>query len=368
MQVFRLDRSTLPAVRTTEEGYIRGEAVVTRLGVFTYANADGTLRKELRHPDDVLAADSIASLAQIPITVGHPTEMVTSKNVDSLSVGMTGDQPRIDGGHILVPLTVTGKAGLDAINRGKRELSLGYKLDLVAETGRYDGQEYTHRQRNIRYNHLAIVDQGRAGKAARLNFDGIDEVSVLTEETAVMHKVNIDGIAYDAAEEVSNFLRKETARADKAESDLAAATKRADSAEGSLTVEKARADKAEASLKGTIAVDELQAHIRARVSLESDVAKVVALDEADHKLTDRQLREKALKARFDDVDFTGKSDDYVTASFDTMLRHLDSVDEKIQQLAGTRSLPGTTRSDAAAEEAAWHKANDDLNGWRNAKQ
>ena len=51
----------------TEEGYIKARAIVTRCGVFLYKNADGTVRKELRHPDDVLVQDSLESIKMIPV-------------------------------------------------------------------------------------------------------------------------------------------------------------------------------------------------------------------------------------------------------------------------------------------------------------
>mgnify|MGYP000088398843 FL=1 len=38
---------------TTDEGFLKTTAITTRTGVFTYKNLDGSLRKELRHPDDV---------------------------------------------------------------------------------------------------------------------------------------------------------------------------------------------------------------------------------------------------------------------------------------------------------------------------
>ena len=53
-----------------------------------------------------------------------------------------------------------------------RELSCGYKLNLDETPGiTPDGQHYDAIQRDIRYNHLAVVQRGRAGNA-RLNMDG----------------------------------------------------------------------------------------------------------------------------------------------------------------------------------------------------
>ncbi len=64
-------------VYETKDGFLKGDGVVTRTGVFTYVNADGSLRKELRHPSDVLSLNSMHSMKMIPITNNHPTDFVT---------------------------------------------------------------------------------------------------------------------------------------------------------------------------------------------------------------------------------------------------------------------------------------------------
>lgn len=365
MQTYHVDRSRLPSVVKTDDGYLRGDAVVTRIGVFTYQNADGTIRKELRHPDDVLARDSLETLKMIPITVGHPQELVTVSNADKLSVGSTGENARVDGRHIVVPLTITAKAGIDAVKEGRQELSLGYKLDLIEEAGNYDGESYTHRQRNIRYNHLAIVDQARAGRAARLNLDGIEAAVLQPFEEKTMLKVNVDGIMYDAAPEVVNHLNKQTARADEADAALKAEKSRADKAEAERDEAKGRADKAEKALVGTIAGDELHQRVQARVALESKVARVVNIDDAS-KLDDRALMVKALEAKHEGLKLDGKSDDYVTARFDAMIDGLGTADDKVARITGANPV-ATNRSDAQAERDAYQKSLDNLNGWRNQK-
>ena len=57
---------------------------------------------------------------------------------------------------------------------GLKELSLGYNLDLEETPGVWNGQQYDAIQRNIRINHLALVQEARAGERARLNIDSRD--------------------------------------------------------------------------------------------------------------------------------------------------------------------------------------------------
>lgn len=49
------------------------------------------------------------------------------------------------------------------IDKGKRELSLGYRCKYERKSGVYDGQGYDFVQKCIRGNHMASVDEGRMG-------------------------------------------------------------------------------------------------------------------------------------------------------------------------------------------------------------
>ena len=102
--VARFDRGQVKGdAFVTDEGYIKANAVVTRTGVFLYKNPDGTVRNELRHPDDVLKNDSLNSMKMIPVTNGHPQErLITAENAKRLAIGYTGETITHDGEFILV--------------------------------------------------------------------------------------------------------------------------------------------------------------------------------------------------------------------------------------------------------------------------
>jgi len=200
----------------TPEGFIKGRAIVTRCGVFLYKNADGTVRKELRHPDDVREKESLESIKMIPIVDGHPPErLINAENAKRLSVGFTGELIEDEYPFIISNLVITDKAIVEKIkNKKKNELSLGYTVDLVPESGIYEGQPYDFIQTNIRYNHLALVDEARAGPEARIALDGND--AILIEESEMtnkkMRKVKIDAEEYmledDAAMSVEGMKKK----------------------------------------------------------------------------------------------------------------------------------------------------------------
>lgn len=198
----RYDRGSLPGeAEVTEEGYVKAKAIVTRCGVFLYKNADGTVRKELRHPDEVLNMESLESMKMVPVVNGHPPErLVNADNAKRLAVGYTGETVETNMPYVLANLVITDKDMVDDIvGKKKRELSLGYTVDLVEEPGLYHGEPYDFIQTNIRYNHLAVVDQARAGPEARIALDGEDAIEIFKEEADKMaktKKIKIDTEEY----------------------------------------------------------------------------------------------------------------------------------------------------------------------------
>ncbi|MCH5277752.1 MAG: DUF2213 domain-containing protein [Desulfovibrionaceae bacterium] len=66
--------------------------------------------------------------------------------------------------YIDAPLTVWDGTAIDAIESGAfRELSCAYRYDPDFTPGQHDGIEYDFVMRNIRGNHVALVEEGRAG-------------------------------------------------------------------------------------------------------------------------------------------------------------------------------------------------------------
>lgn len=324
MEQLRFDRNPLPKVSKTKEGYIKGMAIVTRTGIFKYVDNQGNIRLELRHPDDILEAESLESLKQIPITVEHPTVLVDATNAKNLSVGLTGETVKVDGENIKTTVTITAIDGINAVDNGKEELSLGYTLDLEEEQGIYNGQPYTHRQKNIRYNHLAIVERGRAGANARLNFDSFEcgmivDENITHEERENMVKINIDNVDVEVDEAVKRAFDSLNARFD-------SATAEADTL-------KAKLDETEEQLKKAKEINSdslISAKAKDRVELIAKASKIVNADSL-YDLSDRDIKLSVIKSRYDSLDLTDKSDDYVSARFDAICEALTNNDEAIKK-------------------------------------
>lgn len=355
MRVTRFDRSAIKNTVKTKDGFIKTDAVVTRTGIFIYHNEDGTIRRELRDHREVFNADSLETLKMIPLTNDHPpteTKLLTPENAKQYQVGFTGENVRADGENVRIPISITDASAIHEVESGKRGLSLGYECDLVNESGEYEGVRYDCKQTNIRYNHLAIVNSPRAGENARINLDSADIDDVQTtksQKEAVMPKVRIDNIEYDAAQEVINFLSKETARADSAESATKSEIAAHDKTKAERDTLKARVDALETELKK---VPELvAAGVKARIELERKAA--VVLDEKDRDvsaLSDEDVKKKIVLAVFPDAKLDGVSADYLNARVDSAIEAFDKI--KRDTAMASQRQASAPRSDSSGQEEA----------------
>lgn len=175
--VQRWDRSsgTIVSHRSTPNGDgLTVRANLTRTGVFHYPQEDGTVRRELRLPEEVFDKDSLDSAAHATLTIDHP-ERVTPKNYKAVTVGHVAGRPTRDGRFISGELHVRDASAIDKVEKGHlQELSCGYECKLEPKSGTYGGEHYDAIQRNIRYNHVALLPpgHGRAGPEVRLHLDG----------------------------------------------------------------------------------------------------------------------------------------------------------------------------------------------------
>lgn len=360
----RFDRGEIrgSAVRT-DEGYIRADAVVTRTGVFLYRNADGSVRRELRHPDQVFEKASLDSMKLIPITNGHPGRLVNAESAKELGIGQTGENITIDGKYVMIPLAITAADGVEDVDAGKKELSLGYTVDLVKEDGIYNGERYDYRQTNIRYNHLAIVERARAGAEARINLDAADAVQLSDGEgkmEKILKTVVLDGIEYQAAPEVVNALQRAIQRGDAAEAAQAKAESDRDSLQAKLDEAQAKIEELEALRDDT---SKLQEAVKARLELERTAAKFLPKDAKLDGLTDRQVREAVIKAKHPKFDGEGLSDVYVQARFDAIVESEPTRDDlAIQRQRRLSAVKVDGQGERDDAEEARKKAHETITG------
>ena len=180
-RVFRLDLASGAVVsrKRTPQGGLIAAANLTRTGVFPYRQADGSVRRELRSPEEVFAPDSLATYALAPVTVDHPGK-VGPANWKTHSVGIVGPDVRKDGDYVAGEVHIQHADTIGRAESGDlKELSCGYSCEVDRSPGTYKGQPYDAIQRNIRINHVALLPsgQGRMGPGASIHLDAGEAIS-----------------------------------------------------------------------------------------------------------------------------------------------------------------------------------------------
>lgn len=168
-QKLRYDSIPLNETYYTPEGYLIDNPILTRTGIFIYHNEDGSIRRELRLPQEVFSPASLASYQGKPVILTHDAGKVDIQNVKKEQIGTILSAGIQDKENVRAQIIIHDTK---ALKYGLRELSLGYEQDLDETPGEYNGEPYDAIQRNIRINHLALVENARAGEMARLNIDG----------------------------------------------------------------------------------------------------------------------------------------------------------------------------------------------------
>lgn len=174
-RVIRLDGRPLTRAEFTPEGYLDDRPILTSVGIFEYTEPDGSVRRELRLPEEVFDKESLASYKGMPIVITHDAGLIDKNNVAKEQIGTIISEGYRDGDNVRAEIFIHDTDEMKA--SGLKELSLGYNLDLDETPGEYNGQPYDAIQRNIRINHLALVENARAGEQARLNIDSRDKKS-----------------------------------------------------------------------------------------------------------------------------------------------------------------------------------------------
>lgn len=325
------DAVTISGTRATSDGYLVADCRAARAGIQEYAGfeigaSDATKTYRVWRPEsEVFKADSLASFAHKPVTVGHPDESVTAETWRRDAVGNVGGEIARDGGYVRVPLIVMDKSAIDAVQSGTREISMGYDCRLEIGDGvTPDGETYNAIQRDIRINHCAIVERGRAGPACRIG----DRMRPPQKKETLMKTVTVDGRKIEVADDVAAVIEALQAETIKQGDTLAEVTKVMPAATQLM------ADlRAELAAKDKILADALAEveDTKKKIPTAADLAKM-AKDRAeligaakkiapDIEIGDQDaagIRALVVGKKMGDAAVKDRSADYVSAMFDAL--------------------------------------------------
>lgn len=169
---FAIDRASVR--RTDENGYMHvGASHITKATVNPYYGREIPGWEEsgldsdkiyygLRDPEEL--QESLPTWAGLPLHIEHHID--SADDPQKLTrVGTVGTEIKWNPPYVDAPLSVWDQKAIDGINDGSfRELSCAYRYEPDFTSGEYEGQKYDFIMRKIRGNHVALVQEGRAGK------------------------------------------------------------------------------------------------------------------------------------------------------------------------------------------------------------
>lgn len=384
--------SSVSSYNRTQVGGLRVPARITRVGVLAYKRPDGSVRRELRLPEEVFHADSLATLKGATVTDwAHHKGLLDVHSWKDATLGHA-DEVRQDGDFLVADLMVNDARAIADIENGRlHDISAGYRCKLELTPGTYRGEHYDCIQRRIRYNHVAVLPKGvgRAGPDVSLmRLDSQDAVCVEEQqetphmaEPTVQSKtyIRIDGkdIEYGSSAHIKHLEDAHLSDLEKAEKEKTALVSRCDAAEGKAKDAETRAKKAEddaKTAKDAEASDEAKAKrrtrerllrraIRALVTEDEDTteseSKMDALDEELSQLSDKDLMLRVIRtdAQYaDDKELDDKPEAYIQAIFDGLAKRgvtrTDGVDSVPRAFERVKRIEQQGKKDPLAEARA----------------
>lgn len=310
----------------TDEGFLRVPGNVARIGIQDYLARELKLLgdpnrvvKVYRPPNEVFTPDSLSSYDAVDVTVNHPDGLVNSTNYKKVTVGVVRGIGRQNGDYVQCDLIIKDKSAIDAINSGKCELSAGYTSIYDNSPGvTPDGEPYEFIQRNIRINHVALVDRARAGSGARV-FDhsngGVMPVIITTDSGR-----SVDVADPNNAQLVADSFERLTKRAVEAES-------RAEQAQATAD---ATAEKLEEARKLT-SDSAIAARVKLIATVQASAARVAGKTLTCDSMDTVEIMRSALAVARPKIDWADKSAAYVQAAFDAKMEEIEEEEEELEK-------------------------------------
>ena len=144
---------------------------LSKVGVFDYSGAmigaedKSKIYKVYRPAKELSSKECIDSFKLLPFVDDHTMLGKDATPAEQKGVqGVIGEDVYFKDGVLYGNIKVFSEALKSKIENGKIELSCGYRCSYVFEEGTFEGKKYEAIQKDIRGNHLALVNEGRMGK------------------------------------------------------------------------------------------------------------------------------------------------------------------------------------------------------------
>jgi 8-oxo-dGTP pyrophosphatase MutT (NUDIX family) len=321
LKKYTANKHTMDAAESAREEDINNYITIkknpiSRAGVFQYLGRSiGAPEPDkiynVYRPAEEFTPETLESFKLIPIVDDHtmlgPQESGLMPAEEKGVHGTTGEQVVFEDNILYAPLRIFSETLSKMIESGRTALSLGYRCIYEKASGIFNGQTYDYIQRNLRGNHLALVDAARCDVAVLDNHMAFDHFDLALdnakektmadenkkEELEDRLKKAEDWIAGRMAKDAEEEKTKEDEK--KKAEDEAAKEKEAKDVEEKEKTEKEAADKKardEMTEEEKKKADEKKAE-------DEDKEKKSAMDAAEIKRLDAEV--KAMKSAMDSL-------------------------------------------------------------------
>ena len=382
--IFIQDFNELPSSLEIDDstGFITLTGNIARVGIQEYRcyelgrKGDDTVYKVLRPRDVVM--DSVKTFVDKPITIEHQG-LISIKNSAKYQKGYIKDSwfDEETGWHKAKEV-INHPDGVNAIvNDGYRWHSCGYTASINWESGEFEGQVYDAKFTKIKGNHNALVKNPRAGDLATFDSQGKNGIiikgedkskgiSIMKEYEIVLSdggKIKLEG---DHASDINALIL--SLQDDKKSLEAVVTDSRSEIESlrkqlATLTTEK---ETIQGKLDGLQAIADSKPNESAKERAEwfavYDSVKALVTD-SPYEKTVKELKVAAIKSA-KDIDLSDKSDDYVSAYFDSIKDTLKVTDSK--SVDPVSVLKDTKQSDSSSLiENAMKESNESIeNAWK----
>ena len=344
MNITLFDRASYEITKReyTPEGFLRVPGRVARTGIQDYLASELSLKgdqnrivKVYRPADEVFKSESLDSYNTVDVTNDHPPKLIDSKTFKAVTVGSVVSGGLQDGDFVTADLLIKDEETIKLIESGKAQLSAGYTAEYVDEKGvTEDGQDYEFIQRDIRINHVAVVNSARAGAMARI-FDKSNEVKLMKVTLDNGRAVEVeDSVAAQVEDSINRLTEAATTAND-------ACAKLQDKADG-LEAKKDALEEENEELKKKSSDEAIAAHV-ADVALAMDGArKLAGADFECDSINANDIKRAALTVHKESKDYSKESDAYISAAFDMEMEKKtdDEEEEEEKKKAASDSHTG----------------------------
>lgn len=158
---------------------------LSKVGIYPYSGAQigaaqadhDKIFRVYRPAEELSAEETIESFKLVPLIDDHTMlgEGFTAAEQKGVA-GVIGESVFFENDTLYGNPKIYSSALAEKIKNGKTELSMGYKCRYDFTPGIWNGQQYDVVQRNLRGNHVALVDEGRMGPEVAI----LDHLMVIT--------------------------------------------------------------------------------------------------------------------------------------------------------------------------------------------